>query len=445
MQVFKNSHFPPEIVQGLSVALDDLEDRPLIVRSSSLLEDRLGSAFSGKYKSLFLANQGTKRERLAALLDAIAEVYASIFGPDPIEYRAERGLLDVHEEMGIMIQEVVGTRVGRYFLPAFAGVGFSHNEFRWSPRIRREDGLLRLVPGLGTRAVDRLARRLPGPGRARPARAARQRQPPTRSLRYSPRKVDVINLETRHLRDDRGRATSCASTASELPALRQIALDRRGRHGAPAARPRLDFASRDLVVTFEGLVAEHAVRRAACGRCSRCCASGSGPPVDIEFASDGERPLPAAVPAAERDPGRRAGADPARPARASGSSSPPAATSRTASVPDITHVVYVDPEGYSRLEARRAARRSARAVGRLNKLLPKRQFILMGPGRWGSRGDIQLGVSVTYSDISNTAVLIEIARKKGNYVPDLSFGTHFFQDLVEAAIRYLPLYPDDPG
>jgi hypothetical protein len=85
-----------------------------------------------------------------------------------------------------------------------------------------------------------------------------------------------------------------------------------------------------------------------------------------------------------------------------------------------------------------------RAVGRLNRLLPKRQFILMGPGRWGSRGDIRLGVPVTYADISNTAVLVEIARKKGGYLPDLSFGTHFFQDLVESSIRYLPLYPDDP-
>ena len=85
-----------------------------------------------------------------------------------------------------------------------------------------------------------------------------------------------------------------------------------------------------------------------------------------------------------------------------------------------------------------------RAVGRLNKLLPKRQFILIGPGRWGSRGDIKLGVPVTYSDINNSAMLIEVARQKGNYLPDLSFGTHFFQDLVEASIRYLPLYPDDP-
>jgi len=105
-------------------------------------------------------------------------------------------------------------------------------------------------------------------------------------------------------------------------------------------------------------------------------------------------------------------------------------------VPDITHIVYVDLESYSQLPDQTAMRDVGRAVGRLNKLLPKRQFILVGPGRWGSRGDIKLGVPVTYSDINNTAILIEVARQKGNYLPELSFGTHFFQDLVEASIRY---------
>ncbi|MBI5501481.1 MAG: pyruvate, phosphate dikinase, partial [Deltaproteobacteria bacterium] len=139
VQLYKHARFPPEIVKGLSMALDDFGERPLIVRSSSLLEDRLGTAFSGKYKSLFLANQGGKEKRLEALMDAIAEIFASVFGPDPIEYRRERGLLDFKEEMGVLIQEVVGSRCGRFFLPAFSGVAFSHNEFRWSPRIRRED------------------------------------------------------------------------------------------------------------------------------------------------------------------------------------------------------------------------------------------------------------------------------------------------------------------
>jgi hypothetical protein len=113
-------------------------------------------------------------------------------------------------------------------------------------------------------------------------------------------------------------------------------------------------------------------------------------------------------------------------------------------VPDITHIVYIDPDEYARLDDLRDLQNVGKVVGRLNKLLPKRQFVLMGPGRWGSRGDIKLGVHVTYADISNTAVLMEIARKKGNYVPELSFGTHFFQDLVESDIRYIPLYPDEP-
>jgi predicted nucleotidyltransferase len=114
-------------------------------------------------------------------------------------------------------------------------------------------------------------------------------------------------------------------------------------------------------------------------------------------------------------------------------------------VPEITHIVYVDPEKYAALPNMSQFIEVGQAVGKLNKLLPKRQFVLMGPGRWGSRGDIKLGVRITYSDINNTAVLVEMAKKKGNYLPDLSFGTHFFQDLVESAIRYLPLYPDDEG
>jgi phosphoenolpyruvate synthase/pyruvate phosphate dikinase len=110
---------PPEIVRSLSAALDDLSENPLIVRSSSTLEDQSGAAFSGKYKSLFLANQGTKKERLEALINAILEIYASVFSPDPIQYRAERDLLDVHEEMGILIQEVVGKKAGKYSFRCF--------------------------------------------------------------------------------------------------------------------------------------------------------------------------------------------------------------------------------------------------------------------------------------------------------------------------------------
>ena len=128
-------------------------------------------------------------------MDAIAEIYASVFGPDPIDYRAENDLLDYHEEMGIMIQQVVGTKVGHYYLPAFAGVAFSQNEFRWSPRITRKDGLIRLVPGLGTRAVDRISNDYPiliAPGQPQ----LKVNVTVDEVIKYSPKYLDVINLES---------------------------------------------------------------------------------------------------------------------------------------------------------------------------------------------------------------------------------------------------------
>jgi hypothetical protein len=440
VQVFKNSSFAPEILKGLALALDDLGDRPLIVRSSSLLEDRTGAAFSGKYKSLFLPNIGTRAERLNALTDAIAEVYASTFGPDPIEYRAERNLLDLHEEMGIMIQEVVGARVGPYFMPAYSGVAFSNNEFRWSPRIKRDDGLVRIVPGLGTRAVDRLGDDYPvlaAPGQP----GLRVNVSADEVRRYSPRKIDVINMESGRF-ETLDVADLLRNHGREYPGLELIAsvYDRYGIQ-RPVGGIDWDPSSSGLSVTFEGLFGNTPFM-ARMRALLKLLSERIGSPVDIEFASDGRqfyllqcRPQSHSRDATPSPIPRDVPYD-----RLVFSASRYVSNGR---VPDITHVVYVDAEGYHRLERLADLKDVGRAVGRLNKLLPKRQFILMGPGRWGSRGDIKLGVSVTYADISNTAVLIEIAAKRGHYTPDLSFGTHFFQDLVEAGIRYLPLFPDD--
>ena len=439
VQVFKNSTFSPQIVKSLSLALDEFDTRPLIVRSSSLLEDRVGSAFSGKYKSLFLANQGNKRERLAALMDAIAEVYASVFSPDPLEYRAERGLLDVHEEMGVMIQEVVGTRVGQYYLPAFAGVAFSNNEFRWSARIRREDGLIRLVPGLGTRAVDRLSDDYPvllAPGKP----GLRANVTADEIVRYSPRKVDVINLD-RQTFETVPIAQLLRECGDEYPIPEQVFSVFDGERVRRAMGLELDPSAGNLVTTFEGLAADTSFM-ARIRALLKTLQEKLGYAVDLEFACDGKdfyllqcRPqsfgtddAPAQIPTdlpAERvlfsvnryvSNGR---------------------------VPDVTHIVYVDPDRYAALPDLERLREVGRVVGKLNKLLPKRQFVLMGPGRWGSRGDIKLGVNVTYSDINNAALLMEVAARRGSYVPEVSFGTHFFQDLVEAGIRYLPVFPGE--
>jgi len=441
VHVFKNSPFPPELVRQLSSALDDFGCVPLVIRSSSLLEDRMGTAFAGKYKSLFIANQGSKEKRLIALMDAIAEIYASTFGPDPIEYRYERQLLDYHEEMGIMIQEVVGKKVGDYFFPAFAGVAFSTNEFRWSSRLKRKDGLIRIVPGLGTRAVDRVNDDYPA--LIAPAQPnLRVNVTPDEILRYSPKKIDLINLKTRKF-ETRSVDDLIRECGQDFPKINQIvSIVKDGLFKVP--RPfGVDYANEQSVVTFDGLVSNsefieqiHTILKEL--------EDAYAVPVDIEFAHNGKQlyllqcrpqshgqesdpvPLPSGVPnerilftANKYIP--------------------------NGYIPDITHIVYVDPKKYGQLESREKMQKVGHCVGRINKVLPKRQFILMGPGRWGSKGDIKLGVPVTYSEINRSAMLIEIARKKKNYVPDVSFGTHFFLDLVESNIRYLPLYPDDDG
>ena len=441
VQLFKNSPTPPELSKTLSSVLDQTEGRPLIVRSSSLLEDRAGSAFSGKYKSLFLANVGTKEERLEELQDAVAEVYASVFGPDPIEYRTERGLLDVNEEMGIVIQAVVGRRVGRYFLPAFSGVAFSRTEFRWSPRMRREDGLLRLVPGLGTRAVDRVVDDYPilvSPGQP----GLRVNASPDEVLRYAPRKLDVIDLESRTFKTVEAK-TFFKEQGANFPLAGQVVsvVTADGIRRSGGLGP--DWDRDEVLVTFAGLLEDTPFLSQVKAVLDMLEQETKGP-VDIEFAHDGERLYLVQC----------------RPQSDAAEHAPPAiprniprrdlifSASRfitNGRVGGITHIVYVDPEGYAAAPKQQTLLEVRRAVGRLNKILPRRKFILMGPGRWGSRGDIKLGVPVTYSDINNTAMLIEIARRQGNYVPELSFGTHFFQDLVESDIRYLPLYPDEPG
>ncbi len=285
VQIIKNCYFPPEIIKGLSLALEDFGDRPIIVRSSSLLEDRLGSVFYGKYKSLFLGNRGSKSERLNALMDAIAEVYASTYGPDPLGYRKEKGLDDFNEEMAILLQEVVGTPYGKYFMPAFAGVAFSNNEIRWSPRINREDGVVRIVPGLGTRAVDRLSDDYPiliSPNKPN----IRVNSLPEDILRYSPKKVDVINLETNSFETITVQELiqECGEKIPEIDNYISVYED-----GAIRDKSKFDFDFKNdnLLFTFNNLMTKTPFIKQI-KVVLDVLKKKMGYPADVEFASDGE-------------------------------------------------------------------------------------------------------------------------------------------------------------
>lgn len=439
--IFKQSLFPPDTIYSLNLILDDIKDHPIVVRSSSLLEDSFEASFTGKYKSLFLSNTGNREERLNALIDAVAEVYASTFSPDAIEYRKKHGLIDFREEMGVLIQEVVGNKIGKYFMPCWAGVALSSNEFRWSNRINREDGVIRLVCGLGTRAVDRLVSDYPiliSPGKPN----IRVNHSVKDAQKYSQNKIDVINLESGTF-----EAVAFEKVVEEsggyFPGIEKIFSFNKESAIVDPISSIANFKDEELIITFNGLVKNTSFIEEIKNILSELKAA-YGEPVDIEFASDGEKLYLLQC----RPQGKSELPDEIKIPTDLNINEKIFSASKfvnTGLIDNIEFVVFVDSEGYRQLQTAEDMVKVGKIVSKLNRMLPKKKFILIGPGRWGSKGDIKLGVPVNYSDINNTSALIEYARKNGDYLPELSFGTHFFQDLVEADIKYLPLYPDENG
>jgi hypothetical protein len=441
-EVFRHGEFPQDVVAGLREILDKVGNRPLIVRSSSLLEDNFGTSFAGKYESYFCPNQGTPGENLEALLSAIALVYASVFSPDALFYRQQMGLLDYDERMAILLQEVQGERHGDHFFPTLAGVAFSHNPFRWTARIRPEDGFLRLVWGLGTRAVERVSNDYPrmvalSHPHLRPEVGA------VEIRRYSQHFVDAINLA-----ENRFETLPVADLLDmNFPSARLLVSVNRGDYLQAPLSYDPGLSPRDLVLTFEHLLTHTRfvpLMKAILQTLSQAFARH----VDVEFTADIVPGYPQPDFLVHLLQCRPQSSQESAYAVEMPVTVSEADTIFTADrlvphgrVQRIRYVVFVDPHAYNHLSDETTRLQLARIVGRLNQILGKKQFILVGPGRWGSANP-DLGVKVTYADIYNTAMLIEIGLSDGDSTPEASYGTHFFQDLVEAEIYPLALYPD---
>ncbi len=440
---FIQGAFPDEIVSGLTELLDAVGQNPLIVRSSSLLEDSFGTSFAGKYESFFLPNQGSEDTNLAALLGAIASVYASVYSPEALFYRQRMGLVDYDERMGILIQVVQGQIRGRFFLPDAAGVAFSRNQFRWSPRIDRTSGFLRLVWGLGTRAVDTMDGDYPRlVALSHPE--LRPESEPDEIRRYSQHFVDVLDFE-RNSFETLPVSTLIRAGAANLPLIAQRFTE--GDLQDMASQP-IELDEKEVVITFNDLLG-HTAFPALMQRMLSLLEQAYQNPVDTEFAllvHPGEhrseprlqicllqcRPqsqlldevvrLPRDIPSERRlfqvrrivPEGRLSG---------------------------IRYVVYAIPAACKGLNSS-ARRQLAQVIGQLNQRLEGERYILMGPGRWGSI-NTELGIPVSYADIFNARALVEIFDATNS--PEPSYGTHFFQDLVEARIYPLAIAVDDPA
>ncbi|MDD5064863.1 MAG: PEP/pyruvate-binding domain-containing protein [Phycisphaerae bacterium] len=432
--------FPSQIRERFQELIEYFGQSPIILRSSSLLEDSFGNAFAGKYESLFLVNQGSPEQRYSEFEEAIRRIYASTMDEGALAYRLERGLSEQDEQMALLVQRVSGSYKKRYFFPDLAGVGVSYNTFVWKPEMDPKAGMLRLVLGLGTRAVERVEDDYPQTiALDEPlSRPYVERQD---AKRFSQHKIDILDTQENCLRAidvteaiNEGLDIKLDLLASEdRDTLRQMAeLGVKGRQA--------------WVLTFEKLLAETNFAPIM-QRLLKTLDSRYQYPVDIEFTVNFTEDNTFRINLLQCRPlqtkGIKAGTHLPKNIKPEkilfesqgyimgGSISHP-----------LKRIIYVDPAKYVELSISQKYS-VARLIGKLNSRITSRETvptILLGPGRWGTTTP-SLGVPVNFAEINRISVLAEIAYEGGNLMPELSFGTHFFQDLVESDIFYVAIFP----
>ncbi len=433
--------FSPELLEQFQEMLNYFGQSPIIVRSSSLLEDAYGNAFAGKYESVFCTNQGTPMERLDEFIDAVRTVYASTMSEDALAYRLRRGLLQQDEQMALLVQRVSGEFHHQYYYPQIGGVGYSFNPFVWNENIDPEKGMIRLVFGLGTRAVDCHNDDY--------TRVVALNQPMLRPegssdeiRRYSQNIVNVLDLENHEHISSTFEHVAKASPRLPLDlfASRDFELEARAR-----AYKKEVFS---YVLNFEKILTKTPFVQEM-QKIFKLLSKAYKYPVDIEFTAnffdDSEykinivqcRPFQVTgkmehLTLPENIPGERILLKTTGPLVGQ-------------SVAEHIHrMIYIVPEKYgSMTQSDRYT--VARLIGQLTALENRdHRIMLIGPGRWGSRMS-ELGVPVTFSEIQHVSVLCEIAKMHEGLTPDLSLGTHFFNDIVEMNILYMGVSPHREG
>lgn len=428
--------FPSNIKEQFKHLLDYFGQSPMIVRSSSLQEDGFGNAFAGKYESVFCVNSGSMEERLKNFEQAIRYVYASTMDKSALEYRRLRGLEDRDEQMAILVQRVSGSLYDDYFMPSAAGVGYSYSAYRWRDDIDPNKGMLRLVMGLGTRAVDRTSGDYPRlvsmdrPESTTYADVAKKHQ-------YSQHRVDVLNTNTNQL-----ETVPLEDVIKRTPRWYQnIVLE----HDVDAERLLRERGDRREVrfASCQGVTANHSLMEIM-SNILRVLQEQYEYPVDIEYTVNfdetgdfavnllqcrplqiGKQGTKVTLPEFERD---------------NIFFHLENASMGSSVIEDIHVVVSVDPRKYYECPYNEKSK-VANVIGKINDFYKgqNKNILLLVPGRIGTSSP-ELGVPVTFSDISGMRGICEVAYSEVGYQPELSYGSHMFQDLVEAEILYSAIF-----
>ena len=413
---------------------------PIIVRSSSILEDGFGNAFAGKYESVFCSNIGTIEQRVEELENAIRTVYASTMSRSALDYRSRRGLQARDEQMALLVQRVSGSYYGEVYMPCAAGVGYSYSPYKFMESIDQAAGMLRLVMGLGTSAVDRTEGSYP--------RLVSMDKPTVTTARnsiekhkYSQRKLELMNRSTRQL-----ERVALEDVEKSMPFyLKRLLLE----HDTDTERMFRDRGEdRDIqFISCQGIVRKEELM-AQMKEILKALQEEYRHPVDIEFtmnfSESGDyvinllqcRPLQVyqdmeelKIPENIQDEKilfecRKSAMGLSRAEK-------------------LDYIVYVDPVKYYSMRYQDKVKVAA-AIGKLNWAMrgKGKHMLLMVPGRIGTSSP-ELGVPTAFADISEFDAVCEIADSKVGYNPELSYGSHFFQDLVESGILYNAIFENE--
>ena len=431
----RHGTFSDEIKEHFYQIIEYFGQSPIIVRSSSLLEDSYGNAFAGKYESIFLANQGTPEERYRKFEEAVRAIFASAMNENALAYRLQRGLDQCDEQMALLVQRVSGSHRTQSFFPEIGGVGISYNVFAWETNMDPTAGMLRLVVGLGTRAVNRVDGDYPrivaldAPAK-RPLADSEEKQ------KFSQHLIDVLNIKNNTM-----ETIALATIDLSGPGIRRDLLGTEDEYEDPSGKRHKIWAA-----TFEGLLTATAFIQLMRDMLKQLEAAYSYP-VEIEFTVNFVKEDNIQINLLQCRPFQTKGQE----ARRVGI---PKDVAREHTLfqskgnfmggsisQTIRRVIYVDPQKYGGLSLS-GKYDIARLIGKINKQIKDKNetpAILLGPGRWGTTTP-SMGIPVSFAEINNISVLVEISFQEGNLMPELSFGTHFFHDLVENDIFYVALF-----
>lgn len=442
LRCFLAARLPDRLVDDF-FALFEVIDRPLAIRSSSLLEDSHYQPFAGIYSTYMIPYDKDPYERLRMLVEAIKGVYASVFFKASKAYMSATSNVIDQEKMAVIIQEVVGQNHGDYYFPSFSGVGRSLNYYPIGDETTA-DGVAEVAVGLGKYIVDGGL-----------------------SLRFSPRHPDkvlqtsTLDLALRDTQRDLyalGKNDSTLKMSSDdgfnivrksirdfagTGALRYLVSTYEPENGIlvdydPPARGR-------RIVTFANILRDKVFPLApAVDFMLRNGQSEMQRPVEIEFAGNiGTQP------GQEGEKGhiywlqirpiidKKENVDPAV---LSARDDELIMRSNTAlghgNIDGVRTIVYVKPASFNSADNPKVALE----LNKLNRRLVDEGegYILIGPGRWGS-SDSALGIPVKWPDISGARLIVESSLN--NYRIEPSQGTHFFHNLTSFGVGYFTINP----